>query len=352
MSDSDVRLPLFTAAGTEASEAGLQRVGGLTCIPDLLREHGVNPAAVLAAAGLAPDALDDVDARVPFRAACRLVHEAVTRSGCAHFPLLSGARWRLAHMGMVGALSASAATLGEALEVLTVYQHLNSDGGAAVLEVGDTQAGLGYVIHEPDVPHADLVYEAVVAMAIALVRDLVGPRWRPTEVLLTRRRPADTAPFQRLFGALVRYDSDRSMLLFHRRDLDTAIRTADRTRFAALEAQANAAARGSLSSQLRRALRLLMFRRVVSGDAAAGMLAMHRRTLNRRLRALQTTFQHELDRVRFDVACQLLAATRLTANEIAFALCYEDPSSFVRAFRRWTGSTPARWRAQAGPKAA
>lgn len=348
MADADVRLPLFTSAGAEPPEASLQRVGGLTCVPDLLREHGANPANVLAAAGLSPDALADVDARIPFRAACRLLHESVTHTGRAHFALLSGARWRFAHMGMVGELAASAATLGEALEMLAVYQHLNSGGGAAVVEVGDNHAGLGYAIYEPDVPHAALVYEAVLAMGVALVRELVGPQWRPKEVLLARRRPADAAPFHRLFRAPLWFDSDRSVLLFHRRDLDTPIRTADRARFAALEAQANAAARGSLPSQLRRALRLLMLRRVVSGDAAADMLAMHRRTLNRRLHASQTTFQRELDRVRFDVACQLLAATSLTANEVAFALCYEDASSFVRAFRRWTGSTPARWRAQAG----
>lgn len=344
MADSDARPPPFTAAGVEPPEAGVQRVGGLTCIPGLLREFGADPAAALAAAGLAPDALDAVDARIPFRAACRLLHEAAVRSGRPHFPLLSGARWRIAHMGIVGELAASAATLGEALEVLAVYQRLNSGGGAVVLDVGDARAGLGYAIHEPDVPHAELVYEAVLAMGVALVRELVGPQWRPTEVLLARRQPAEAAPFRRLFRAPLRFDSDRSVLHFPRRDLARPIRSADPVRFATLEARANAAAPGSLPLQLRRALRLLMLQRVVSGDAAAGMLAMHRRTLNRRLRASGTTFQRELDRVRFDVACQLLTATGLTANEVAFALGYEDPSSFVRAFRRWTGSTPSRWR--------
>jgi len=312
----------------------------------------MDPGETLAAVGLPVHAIADAENRIPFRAVCALLHEATLRTGLPHFPLLVAARWNLADLGIVGELVKSAATLGEALEVLSVYQQINSSGGAAILEVSAGTAGLGYAIYEPDAPHTHVMHEAVLALGVTLVRELVGPLWQPTEVLLTRRPPANDAPYRRHFRAPIRFDSDRSVLLFPRRDLEIAIRTADRVRFAALEALANAASRGSLPSQLRRALRLMLLQRIVSGDAAADMLAMHRRTLNRRLRACATTFQRELDRVRFDVACQLLATTHMPATEVAFALCYEDASSFIRAFRRWTGSTPARWRSEAARKSA
>jgi AraC-like DNA-binding protein len=67
---------------------------------------------------------------------------------------------------------------------------------------------------------------------------------------------------------------------------------------------------------------------------------MHRRTLNRRLRAEGTTFQQLLDEVRFEAACQLLDTASTPITEIAVSLGYAETSAFSRAFRRWSGSTP------------
>ena len=35
----------------------------------------------------------------------------------------------------------------------------------------------------------------------------------------------------------------------------------------------------------------------------------------------------------------------MDVRQIAMALDYADPSAFTRAFRRWSGTTPAQWRA-------
>jgi len=74
---------------------------------------------------------------------------------------------------------------------------------------------------------------------------------------------------------------------------------------------------------------------------------MHERTLNRRLRAEGTTFQRELEAVRYDTARQLLDETSMTLAQVAAALEYADTSAFSRAFKRWAGATPAQWRARA-----
>ena len=74
------------------------------------------------------------------------------------------------------------------------------------------------------------------------------------------------------------------------------------------------------------------------------MLAMHRRTLNRRLKAQGMTFQEILDQVRYEVARELLAETQVAIDDIAAALGYASVSPFVRSFGRWSGTTPGRWR--------
>jgi AraC-like DNA-binding protein len=93
-----------------------------------------------------------------------------------------------------------------------------------------------------------------------------------------------------------------------------------------------------------RALRLTLLQGRNSGDEVAQMLAMHRRTLNRRLKASGTTFQAVLDEVRFEVARELLTDRAIALDDIAAALGYAGVSPFMRTFRRWTGTTPGQWR--------
>lgn len=80
----------------------------------------------------------------------------------------------------------------------------------------------------------------------------------------------------------------------------------------------------------------------------AGRLHLSVRTLNRRLQAAATTYQDLLDDVRRQRARELLAERRQRVGDIAAALGYRDPASFGRAFKRWFGTTPGRYRRTAG----
>lgn len=101
-----------------------------------------------------------------------------------------------------------------------------------------------------------------------------------------------------------------------------------------------------LVPRLYRSLRLLLIEGTVSGDALVRQLAVHRRTLNRRLQDQGTTFKALLDDVRYDIARQLLRDTQMPILEISGAIGYADGSCFTRAFRGWSGLAPAAWRAR------
>ncbi len=91
-----------------------------------------------------------------------------------------------------------------------------------------------------------------------------------------------------------------------------------------------------------------------SGDpnlgAVAGKLAVSTRTLQRRLRAEGSNFRRVLDATREELARHYLTSSGMSGAEISFLLGYDDPNSFFRAFRDWTGQTPqqARLGADAG----
>ena len=68
------------------------------------------------------------------------------------------------------------------------------------------------------------------------------------------------------------------------------------------------------------------------------------RTLQRHLSNWGIDYSFLLDAVRFEIAKSLLLDPTLQIAEIGRRLGYRDPSSFSRAFLRWSGSSPRSWR--------
>lgn len=79
----------------------------------------------------------------------------------------------------------------------------------------------------------------------------------------------------------------------------------------------------------------------------AAKLAMSSRTLHRRLKEEDTTFQGVLDELREELTRHYLCVSDYSSTEIAFLLGYEETNSFYRAFRTWTGNTPEEIRSSA-----
>jgi AraC-like DNA-binding protein len=81
----------------------------------------------------------------------------------------------------------------------------------------------------------------------------------------------------------------------------------------------------------------------------AEMLETTPRTLRRQLRLQNTSFRQLSDELRVHVALRYLRETKMTVEDIAFALGFSDPANFRHAFRRWTGKTPQEYRQEMPP---
>ncbi len=321
-----------------------QRVGGFTAVPALVRQLGADPIAVLAQVGLAPDSLDRPEQRIPYASMGALFREAAMRTGCAHFGLLCGRAWHLANLGLLGEVVRNSPTVGSALRTLAVYQHLNSEGGLAYFMDRGGVVDLGYAIYAPGTVGTNQIYDALMAGGCNFMRELCGASWAPSEVFFPHAKPPNIEPYRQFFRASLRFDSEFCALRFSADWIDRPVQEADPVRLQIAEAQAEAASRGDLLPQVFRTVRALLLRGQTSGDDVAQVLAMHRRTLNRRLSAQGATFHDVLDQVRFEVARELLGDTQAAIDDIAASLGYAGVSPFMRSFRRWSGTTPARWR--------
>ena len=82
----------------------------------------------------------------------------------------------------------------------------------------------------------------------------------------------------------------------------------------------------------------------------AEKLHMSPRSLQRRLHSEGTSFAELLSELRRDLALRYLRDQRIAIAEVGFLLGFLDVSAFHRAFKRWTGSTPAEYQRSTHPR--
>ena len=326
------------------AEAWTQRVGGHSALPLLVRELGADPVAVLAAAGLAEHALDAPDARMPYTRFGRLLAVAADRTRCDHVGLLAGRMLTLSDLGALGARVRNAATAGDALRTFVAEQGGDSEGALAFLVEDDKTTEFGIAIYHPYVGATDQIYDCALAAMTNYLRELCGPAWMPSEVLVPHARPADDRPYRMLLKTSPRFDAEVATIRFPSRWMSRPLET-DGTATAPLEQPPLARQREpDLVQQVFRALRTQLLGGGTAGDAVARALGMNRRTLNRRLKARGLTYQRILDEMRFGLARQLLSTSNIGLYDLAANLGYAGTSPFARTFSRWAGTAPGRWR--------
>jgi AraC-like DNA-binding protein len=336
----------------QAAAQGVIRIGVACEVCPLLREFGANPDEVIRQAGLDPELFEDENNIIPYAALGRVLTACVARTRCPHFGLLVGQRGTLSSLGPIGGLLQHSPTIGEALSALVKHLHLHDRGAAPTLSIDGDVVVLGYAIYEPGVESPEQISDEAMAVATNIMRTLCDLDWVPDEVLLPRHPSVDPGPYRRFFRAPVRFDQETAALVFPTRWLDHRIADANpifRQVFEAHVRELEAAGAGAWKENLRRMLRTEVLTNRCSATTVADRFAIHRRTLSRHLQAEGAGFQSLVDETRFEIARQLLSQTRIPLSEVAVALGYSEASAFTRAFRRWSGQSPAAWRLEHGP---
>jgi AraC-like DNA-binding protein len=334
-------------ARRDSAEATL-RIGATIALPSVLRALGADPTTLLAEAGFDPALFDNPDNLVSFAARGRLLNHCVARTGCQHLGLLIGQQGGLQSLGLTGLLVKYSPDVGTALRTLERYLHLHVRGASTTLAVIGHTAMLSYEIHEPMIEATEQVGDGAVALLFNIMRSLCGVEWQPTGVRIAHRKPGDVAPFRRFFGTTPNFDAEEYALIFRADWLSRPLPETDPQLRRLLQQQVDAleARHGrDFPEQVRSVLRTSIITGQASAEQVAAIFSMHTRTLNRRLHGAGTGFRELVDEARFEIARQMLETSVMEMTQIATMLGYTDASAFTRAFRRWSGTTPTRWRA-------
>lgn len=333
----------------EAAQSTL-RIGSTISVPDVLRNLGADPSGVLAEIGVDISLFDNPNNQISYLARGRMMAHCAERTACPHFGLLVGQRAGLSSFGVVGLLAKYSADVGSALHSLVRFMHLHVRGARVTLTTDSDLAVLEYQIYQARARGNEQVGDGAVAVAFNLMRDLCGTDWKPVEVRFAHRRPEDVTPFRHFFQVPLRFDNEQYAVAFSTSWLSRPMPDTSPELLFLLQKEVNKLElkQGTnFLEQVRSLLRTTLVTGHSSADQVAELLSMNRRTLNRHLNVLGTSFQKVADEIRFEIARQLLEDSAMEILQIALFLGYSNASAFTRSFRRWSSTTPANWRTMA-----
>jgi AraC-like DNA-binding protein len=325
-------------------------------ILDAARARGVAAGELCAAAGLAVTTLDDPETRIPFASVVALYEQGARLTGDSAFGLHVGEQSSPAMFDVLGYVTMNSPTFGEALARLVRYQRVWTEGALFHLTIDQRTARLVYEYQIGDYGrgerHQDC--EGTLAIVVSGIRAVAGAGWRPHEVWFEHASPEDTSEHRRIFDAPLRFGQPGNALLMDRSIVDLPIASADPRLVAVLERHAEELlARlpscGGFVDAVRQAAGEAMTGGEPELGAIARRLGLSTRTLQRRLEEHGTSLQDLLEEMRRDLAIRYLAQPDITISAVAYLLGFSEPSTFHRAFRRWTGTTPGDYRRRMRP---
>jgi len=328
-------------------------------VVEALRASKLDIPRALADVGLDEEATNAPDGRVSLDQLYQVWRFAVERTGDTELGLkLSvfsnpsfSVSWPmplalLEHLGM------SSASLADAIVTQNRFMRLLHDGLRFYVEA---DGPISSVRMEVPAEEPSALIDLNMAVALNLGRRITRRELPLTEVWLTHGAPADPMPYREFFGANVRFSAPFNALFGPTEEFQRPLPTHSDTfkRRVTQHAEKLLAALPSLDffeDRVCAQIEAELPDGNTNAAAVAEKLGVSARTLHRRLQQEGTSYQDLLDRVRFRLAVRYLGAGR-TVAEVAQLVGFAQASTFHRAFKSWTGETPAEYQEHHGSPA-
>lgn len=305
--------------------------------------EGLDFASLFREAGLDSSLLKHPDAYVETTDFIRLLQLVMRRTEDEFLGLGRGTKSKPGTFSMMAHAVINCPNLGKAIERSSQFYRIVDLPLELILEEGSTESRL---ILRPASQEHENILEALIFISIRFWSWLTGRNLEPIAIQLDFAAPPQASEFQKAFRGPVTYSNARNAVVFP-------------TAWLSLPLVQNPL---SLSKFLKDSLAHIIvgnnqpiglpdqIRAIISkgyGNTfpdfaqVCETLNMTPQTLRRRLKEENTSYQAIKDSIRQDAARYYLAKEELSIDEIALMMGFSEASSFHRAFKKWTGQTPA-----------
>ncbi|MBY5937604.1 AraC family transcriptional regulator [Marinobacter nauticus] len=305
-------------------------------------------------AGLKPEILDSDEGRIDGEQLQVFIRLLAEHTGNPVLGLETGDYVQPGSYSVLGYITMSCATLGEAVTRIAPYEKLVGDMGTTRLKMKGDSATLIWTCNFTDSVVWPQVVDNVFASWINYARWLADSTdATPLEVRL--RRPSPGPEHEKAYALRwqcpVQFDAEEDSVTFAQTLLATRLRQPDPLLRKTLEAHALSQLAlldtdTDLTSKVKQSIQKQLAEGITRQDMVAEDLGMTSRTLQRKLSQEGVSYQKLLDEVRQQMAEDYLQNTDMSIPDIALRLGYSETTSFHRKFKAATGKTPGDFRRQ------
>jgi AraC-like DNA-binding protein len=316
----------------------------------LFELYGLNPKQAFQELDLEPSVMDDPSGRYPYVAIDKLWKRLADESADPCLGIKAARFWHPSYMGALGYAWLSSSSLKTALKRYDRYSRILTEG--AIITVEEDKDCLSLILEYKDISlkqptRSDSFFSYITEMC----RANYGPEFAPTLLNLAHPAPESEECIQEFhdyFRCPVVFEAPKyRMCITH--DIAYQKLRSSNPKMAQLNDHFMIDYLANLDDKdIVSRVKAQIIKQLASGNitdaSVASELYMSVRTLQRHLKALDTTFKTLLNEVRADLAIKYLSDSSFSIGEITFMLGYREPSSFNRAFKRWTGDSPTAFR--------
>ncbi len=253
--------------------------------------------------------------------------------------------------GVLKNIGGYATTLRDALESSRRYRSVLSVEARYDIDEGPelTTIRIGHVLD--DVEYFGAPPEAMLGLSVRFHREILGAHEALVRIELRHPPMGPVEQYEEFFGVPVRFEQPHNAAVLRTELLDRPLRSGSRPNFSLLQGHLENLRQRILGgdapaelARIRNAIAANAKTREFRAEALARRLGMSLRSLERLVRARGTSVRRMLDDARETRARELLADPRLGVQEVAAEVGYSAESAFRRAFKRWSGMSPAEFR--------
>jgi AraC-like DNA-binding protein len=317
-------------------------------VAQVLRQLGIDPLAVAEAAGIDLARGANPDWRVSQADFNCLLESAVAASGDEAFGLLAAEHLQPQVLHSLGLAWLASDTVYDGLLRLQRFGRLVSTAIELQLQEEDDTIHLELGMD----PRAGGIVPASQDYAVGIItrmcRLTLGEFLAPVHVLMQRPRPAQPERWEYQLASRVAFAADTTRISWARADIMEPLVTGDpllaRINDEHTQAYLDSFAGKSTTKEVVDKIVERLPDGPPSQQQIASALHVSNRTLQRKLREEGTSFMDLLQDSRMQLAHKYLSNSGRSVVETAYLLGFSEPSTFSRAFKRWTGVAPAEYR--------
>jgi AraC-like DNA-binding protein len=326
----------------------LSRAGvGVLPYSRFLNRIGAPVERFLNRAHLPSGALEDPEKLVPFINTLALAEVAAQAEGVENLGIIVAQQTQVAQLGAVGLLLCQSLTLHDLLnKLLTLHPGAISGEQIWLTDQGDSC----WLHHRYTVPQSIQTYQAQyysVLMYLSVIRLAAGSDWQPEELHLS-------GPYQQkgfleldfLVHTPIQFHQPSNAIRFPQALLSKPLIHQTRLSLSGITEAAfqQTASPTSFPDSLSQLIRCLLPEGYPNITIAADAAGMSVRTFQRRLEDNHLSYSDLIDQIRFERAIELMQDTSMKLIDVAYELGYAEPANFTKAFKRWTGVSPRKFR--------